>query len=369
MAFLTDTFTDVDAKLLTAHTGELGATWTDQPGGGASGGNIQANRWYPASSLRILYASGVPGSADYDVEGVIFCVTETAVNAHVGVCGRMDTAADTGYSALYVQGAGWQLYRRVAGVQAQLGSTYVAAMTPGTSQGIRLVMRGNQISLYVDGVLRVGPVTDANITAAGRAGVRGTIGTFTTGPHLESIAAANGSPVDGIVLDLPWDLRASVNGIVDDLVWDLRAAVSGIVEDLAWDLRAGVNGPGLRALWDVRARVTADSLEVIWDAEELVNGAPLRAVSDLRAAVASAPLRVPSDLRAPVAGPVDDFLWDLRSAVDAGVLDLAWDLAGAIRPHLPSGPDDPPPDDRAGLIRAPAAGVISRDRPGRIARP
>ena len=63
----------------------------------------------------------------------------------------------------------------------------------GVQATTRLEINGDQISGYVDGVLRMGPVTDANITAAGRVGTRifGNNAAPTTGQHFEAMRAGS----------------------------------------------------------------------------------------------------------------------------------------------------------------------------------
>jgi hypothetical protein len=58
-----------------------------------------------------------------------------------------------------------------------------------------LRMQGTAISVYIDTVLRIGPVTDANIapvgTAAVRCGGNATVATDSTGYHLDTFTAAD----------------------------------------------------------------------------------------------------------------------------------------------------------------------------------
>lgn len=190
--FMFDSFTGVDGTALASHTGELGATWTVHPSFAADGFLI-GNNWRNAAvaGSSVAYASGVPASADYTVTGALTQLTALA-GTNTGIIGRTDIAANTYYYARYLPGStAWQLFKAVAGVLTQLGSDAVQVLTTGAFYTFSLGMAGTTISLVVDGVSKVS-VTDTDITAAGRVGVRsaGATITDTTGIHLASIAAS-----------------------------------------------------------------------------------------------------------------------------------------------------------------------------------
>ena len=61
------------------------------------------------------YASGVPASADYDVEADFVLLTDEAFSNGMGVAGRVDTTAATGYEARFdVTGDEYQIRKVVA---------------------------------------------------------------------------------------------------------------------------------------------------------------------------------------------------------------------------------------------------------------
>src|SRR5208282_4588688 len=77
----------------------------------------------------------------------------------------------------------------------QLGTSYALIMSPGDSHRMTLRMHGTSISLLVDGIVRVGPITDASISAAGYAGIYGGAAvTDTTGTHLDNFNAQSSDP-------------------------------------------------------------------------------------------------------------------------------------------------------------------------------
>jgi hypothetical protein len=194
--FLTDTFTDTNAVALTSHTGETGATWTTQTGQTGIA-TIQTNRIYHSGGGRaVVQASGTPASADYDVTATLRLVS--GVNGDVGVIGRASTSANTFYTAYVLRsGTTYQiaLVRCVAGTLTALTGTNfvgITAPTVGTDHTLTLRMVGSAISAYWDGVLTTGPLTDTNITAAGKAGTFSDIVvTTTTGFHVADVNAVD----------------------------------------------------------------------------------------------------------------------------------------------------------------------------------
>lgn len=217
--FVSDSFTEAGTgdSSLNAHTGEVGATWTQHPHANYSGGPMLLN----ADSDRVFcggtaasYASGVPPSADYYVQAPFFHASTIATN--IAVCARMDTTADTMYLVRLNGGTIWEMRRIVAGAAATLNSgaatTTNQLPTVGNAKLGKLVVEGDQISFYIEGVLEIGPVTDTNITAVGRAGVRNAgTASATTGMHLESVEAGtlDAPPAGGIVFR-PSRLRPAI---------------------------------------------------------------------------------------------------------------------------------------------------------------
>lgn len=187
--FVTDTFTEASDILLGSHTGEVGATWTVHPSYGSTM-NVDAatDRIFPTSNPSAFYASGTPPSANYSVCAAVFAHTD--VSANIGPCGRMDTSANTMYCARYNSGTSWDLRKVLAGTQSTLTTSTNQLITTGNSKMLCLVMNGTTISMTVEGTTEGGPVTDSDITAAGKAGLRsaGSV-TATTGYHLDNFSA------------------------------------------------------------------------------------------------------------------------------------------------------------------------------------
>lgn len=122
-----------------------------------------------AAVYRCIGAAYAPSSADYDVFADIAKLTGTNL-CEMSVVGRLDATASTYYMGGYKHGTGYRLFKLVASSPTQLGPTVAHTLT-STPEQIKLRMSGNQISLLVDDVVTIGPVTDSSITAAGTAGI------------------------------------------------------------------------------------------------------------------------------------------------------------------------------------------------------
>lgn len=176
--FVEDSFTDTGGTNLVSHTGETGATWTQHTNGN-NPCRIAANRVRPtnASAISLIYTSGVPAAADYDVLSALYVASLPATTS-LGMVARQSTSANTGYHGDYSTGNGeWRIYKIVAGSSTVL-VTSSATLTVGQTYALRFTVRGTTLALYVDGT-RVLSTTDSSISAAGRAALRtnqGTVG-------------------------------------------------------------------------------------------------------------------------------------------------------------------------------------------------
>jgi hypothetical protein len=212
--FLNDTFTEAGADvLLTAHTGETGATWTLF--GASSAPSVDATNdrviLTTAAVSSLAYASGAPAAADYEVQGVLDF--GSTIDGLYVIAGRINTAAadftyyGVGYSAIDLGGgAGWVMLKEINGAVTQLGATYSGETpTNGSSHTVKLSMVGTAIKGYVNGVERFS-VTDSSLASAGRAGLRLYTGSgisTTAGGRLTSISADDGLAASGSLLLLP----------------------------------------------------------------------------------------------------------------------------------------------------------------------
>lgn len=185
--FLNDTFTDTDGTILTAHTGEVGATWANHAGN-VGQWSIASNRAY-CSTGGVVYASGVPSSPDYIVEAD---VRNLSSGQGASILARVDPSAMTFYMFRHYGGTAWQLHRCVGGTFTLLDSL-TASLTVDTTYRYKLSVNGDQIQGSVDDTV-VCEATDANVTAAGRVGFRDGTVTTTTGKHIDRIWAYHPAP-------------------------------------------------------------------------------------------------------------------------------------------------------------------------------
>lgn len=192
MVFLSDSFTDTDYTLLTAHAPEIGGAYMQHPVV-AGQFTISPNKRAFLTTSGVVYNAAIPPTADYDVEADIVRVS-TAISSSA-IIGRADTTAATFYMARWEPDGGkWELYKSIAGAFTLLNSV-VSAFESGATKRARLSLSGTTQQLYVDGVL-VCSASDTAITAAGRVGLRGSIvNSFNTGIHIDNISATNTGPL------------------------------------------------------------------------------------------------------------------------------------------------------------------------------
>lgn len=171
------------------HVGEIGG-WVDHPHANYPGPlvlNADLDRVYGLGTSA-SHSTIVPSNANYFVEADFYLMSAIAVN--LGIAARMDTTNDTMYYCRLNGGTTWELRRWVNGTHGLLGtSTNQIPAISGFKRG-RLVVNGDQISFYVNDVLEIGPITDTNISGAGRVGIRSAgASSATTGVHLDNIVA------------------------------------------------------------------------------------------------------------------------------------------------------------------------------------
>lgn len=186
--FLNDTFTDAAGTDLAAHTGELGATWTEHPSYTAGAVIVSdANRVRSNAAGDGCYlASGQPAGSSFDVEALV----HIASDSHGGFVFCADDAANTMYVVRRSSSLGrWILDRLQAGSASNLD--FVAAgVTAGQSYLVRVEKRGSSIKVFIDDVEQMSAVDSTLPT--GQIGVRlATATTNTTGVHIDSLTATD----------------------------------------------------------------------------------------------------------------------------------------------------------------------------------
>jgi hypothetical protein len=186
MAFASDTFTGTDGTVLETYS----ANWTKIAGGSGWNLAINANTIYcilTGTGWQMHYWNSAQAiTADYDVQAV---VARAAGNDSIGPAGRLSIDNNNGYFVKYVSGAGWVLSQRSGGTVTQIGATYNGD-DPTTPRTVLLRMVGTQISVLINGVVRIGPATGA-VTAKGYAGVGSYYSGVTTSFYLDSFVASD----------------------------------------------------------------------------------------------------------------------------------------------------------------------------------
>ena len=168
---LQDSFTDGDGTSLDAHTMDVGAGWTERVGVW----EILTNKAVVTSNAGDYYhATAGAGQADYEVE----CDFTLPLTGPIDCAVVVRWATTTSYLAAILTSvnllasSSLELYLRNPGFTLQ-GSAYAAgAQAGGNTINIRVKCVADQISVYLDDVLRIGPVTQATNQTAQIVGIQ-----------------------------------------------------------------------------------------------------------------------------------------------------------------------------------------------------
>lgn len=185
---LTDNFTGTDGTALTSHTSDDGKTWSVTTGWTA-GGAIQTNKLYGTADA--VMKSSVADVANAEITASIYVASN--VNHTAGVVGRIASAANTwvgGYLQCTSGSFSWNIGRFLAGgFSLYDGGTLAVQPSVASTHTLMFRMSGSQYSLFYDGSQVGTTITNSEISAAGKIGVRQTAATSSTGMHIDSISA------------------------------------------------------------------------------------------------------------------------------------------------------------------------------------
>lgn len=212
--FFADTFEGVDSTNLEVYN----PAW--KKNSGATGANIifaGRARHSTSSTAASYYFNDAPApSPDYIVRGKFYFGAQSGTGASVGICGRMGTGTQNFYTARFLAGTGLLLLKSVSGTATTL-ATYPYTIVAETEVQVELHMFGTQLSVYLDGVLVIGPFTDSSITNAGYPGLR-TINTVAQ-INISEMSANDGAVANtGVTATAAWTEQSDAQAIAGQVV-------------------------------------------------------------------------------------------------------------------------------------------------------
>ena len=189
--FLQQTFTGTPGTALTSLAPAIGSTWGIQNGySPATPPALDAagTALYATVANDIYVNAAVPPAADYHVEAVFSCLSLIGGDT-LGVMLRAQSGAANYYTVRF-SGGSWGLAPVIAGNIGSVQNIMDPGFGAGVSRTVRLTAVGSTITASVGGI-GTAQITDAQITAAGSAGLRlSSASTPTTGIHVTSIIAS-----------------------------------------------------------------------------------------------------------------------------------------------------------------------------------
>lgn len=161
----TDDFTDSNGTLLQNHTPSGGGTWTKLVGAAGVDIEIWSNAVTPSGNGAVYEHSATPASEEYDVE--LTQLFDSNSNGCVGPAGRVSNGGLDFYLVWYSTST--YLYKVINGSYTSLG-TSAATITNDTT---KLEIRNATKKVYINGGSAVISSVNNEITAVGKAGLRG----------------------------------------------------------------------------------------------------------------------------------------------------------------------------------------------------
>lgn len=171
--FVNDSFTGADSTVLSSHTGETGATWTQHSSYTTATIMIMNNRAYKdaASGTGMYYASGTAANVNYTVE----CAeTDLAsVNVSSACVGWVDTASNSMIGIRRQNATTVEFFKLINATFTSLQTTTVT-FTTDLQRVLKLARSGNDVTASLDGVALGAAVTisDTEVSGVGRVGLR-----------------------------------------------------------------------------------------------------------------------------------------------------------------------------------------------------
>jgi len=162
--FLSDTFTDTNGTLLSAHTPETGGSWTKRSG--FSNLTITSNKAVGSSNFNNVYTNAaVPGGNEYDIEYDL-----TPSSGYNNDCfGRFVDLNN--YFRCVLANNFIYFYKKVSGTETLI--TFVGySLNIGVVNTVKFEIRDAAKKVYIDSVEKISTADDS-ITDAGIVGIGG----------------------------------------------------------------------------------------------------------------------------------------------------------------------------------------------------
>lgn len=191
--FASDAFIEASDTALQSHTPDVGGSWAKNAfvtgSMKVSGALDRVRPDEPSFGDACYNNAGVPGSADYSVEADFVFVSNVG-GSYVWVTGRYDSSTGGLYRGGWAGGS-WELAKGT-GFSGSLGTASGTGYTAGNTYHAKLDLSGTTLNFYVDGVLKIGPVTDSTYTAKGLAGIKSADQVDDShGIHIDNFSAAD----------------------------------------------------------------------------------------------------------------------------------------------------------------------------------
>ena len=134
----------------------LGGTW-----------GISSNKAHISNATGLKPAYVECGAADVSVQATLNKTDASNNLNRIGIAFRISDASNFLY-AYYLTSTGLRLFKLVAGVNTQIGT---ATVTGTNNDVLKVVTSGDQIEVYQNGVLKIGPITETHNQTATKHGL------------------------------------------------------------------------------------------------------------------------------------------------------------------------------------------------------
>lgn len=217
MAF-TDAFTRADENL------EASANWT-RVDGAAGAGAVRSNQFAQLSSTNTAYQCPDQGSADH------YSQATTAVSGSWTGFLSIRTTDSNNFIGTRPNGSTIELYKRVSGTFTSLGS---AAANTGIGAVYYLEGSGNNLTVKVDSVTKIGPISETALNTVTRSGIvvrttlNPTLDNFESGTLSSGVSGTISVTLDAFTSSISG--TTTVTGTIAQTLANFTSSISGTSE-------------------------------------------------------------------------------------------------------------------------------------------